>query len=93
MIKKGRLANYEPPFVKDISMNFAKGQVSTEGVCKTGTAPFYTCNVGPSILPACNPTGGTPDVSNCGGGGYHSWPACRGGGSAATVCGSGHGQQ
>ena len=92
MIKKGRLTNYEPPFVKDISMNFAKGQVSTEGVCKTGTAPFYTCNVGPSILPTCT-TGGTPDVSNCGGGGYHAWPACRGGGSAATVCGSGHGQQ
>jgi hypothetical protein len=92
MRKKARTTHYEPPFAKDISLNFAKGQVSTEGVCKTGTAPFYTCNTGPGVLPTCD-FGGTPDTSKCSPGGYHAWPACSPGTNAATICGSGQGQQ
>jgi hypothetical protein len=92
MTKKTKMQNYEPPFAKDISVNFAKGQVSPMGVCKSGAVPYYSCVVGPGVLPSCNP-GGTPDTSKCGGGFYHFEPACRVGVVAATVCGSGQGQQ
>ena len=53
MIKKTKMKNYEPPFAKDISVNFAKGQDSPMGVCKTGSAPYYACTIGPGVLPAC----------------------------------------
>ncbi|MBN2398992.1 MAG: hypothetical protein JXI33_01485 [Candidatus Aminicenantes bacterium] len=92
MRKKERITRYEPPFAKDISLIVAKGQFSPEGVCKTGTAPFYTCITGPGVLPLCGP-GGSPDTSACGPGGYHTWPACSPGTNAATICGSGQGQQ
>lgn len=92
MIKKTK--NYEPPFAKDISMNFAKGQVHPMGVCKSGGLPYYDCAVGPGIQPTCVGTGGAPDVSSCSPlGGYHTQPACRTGMIAATVCISGQGQQ
>jgi hypothetical protein len=90
-MKRGK-TNYEPPIAKNISANFAKGQVSPQGVCRTGEHPFYSCVTGPGILPVCTP-GGTPDTSACGGGFYHNWPACSPGTGAATICGSGHGQQ
>ena len=93
MTKKRKKTNYEPPFAKDISMNFAKGQVHPMGVCKSGGLPYYSCAVGPGIQLPCTP-GGTPDVSACSPvGGYHTQPACRTGMVAATVCISGQGQQ
>jgi hypothetical protein len=92
MTKKSKTTHYEPPFAKDISMNFAKGQVSPMGVCKTGSTPYYTCATGPGILPLCS-VGGAADSSACSAGGYHLWPACRIGQNAATICGSGQGQQ
>jgi hypothetical protein len=87
------MKNYEPPFAKDISTQFAKGQVTPMGVCKSGGLPYYNCVAGPGIQPTCVGTGLTPDVSACGGGFYHTEPACRVGVVAATVCGSGQGQQ
>lgn len=92
MIKKPRMTNYEPPFAKDISMQFAKGGVTPMGVCKSGAVPYYACTVGPGVLSACAP-GGTPDTSSCIGGYYHTWPACRTGVVASTSCFSGQGQQ
>lgn len=91
MTKKAKTTHYEPPFAKDLSL-IAKGQVSPEGVCKTGSTPYYACTTGPGILPICT-AGGTPDSSSCNPGGYHTWPACRVGQNAATICGSGQGQQ
>jgi hypothetical protein len=92
MAKKTKITNYEPPFAKDLSMSFAKGQVSPMGACESGGAPYFNCTSGPGILPHCTP-GGTPDLSYCGSGGYHAYPACRTGKNAATICFSGQGQQ
>jgi hypothetical protein len=86
------MKTYEPPFARDISERFVRGQESPQGVCKSGSLPFYQCVNGPGVLPICD-VGGTPDTSACSPGGYHSTPACRTGGVAATICLSGSGQQ
>ena len=82
---------YEPPQARNIFATSAKGQV-TEGVCKSGSYPYYDCASGPAFFLDCA-TGATVDTSACDKGGYHLEPACNQGNSAATVCMSGSTQQ
>ena len=93
MIKKSKKPAYEAPKAIDLSSFGVNGQVGPLGVCKAGAAPFYSCVSGPAYLGECNPTGGTPDTSECSPGGYHLTPSCDSGASAATICITGTGQQ
>jgi hypothetical protein len=86
------MTKYEPPLARDISMHFAKGNVTPMGACKYGTLPYYSCVAGPVFVGACG-GGSAPDTSACNVGGYHFTPSCNFGGSAATICVSGAHQQ
>jgi len=92
MEPKKRKPRYEPPVAIDLTGMGVNGQDRPLGVCKAGAAPFYSCVQGPDYLGVCTP-GTTPDTSICSPGGYHLYPACDPGASAATICISGNGQQ
>ncbi len=82
---------YKPPKARDLYASTAQGQ-NTEGVCKSGTTPFFNCCMGPTLRFYC--TAGTAvDDSACAVGGYHTQPTCSPGSSAATICISGQNQQ
>jgi hypothetical protein len=92
MAEKDMRRLYEPPLARDLSGFGVSGEgPGPLGACKPGTSPFYNCLVGPDFLGQCIP-GTTPDTSACTPGGYHTYPACRPGANAATVCLSGLGQ-
>lgn len=82
---------YEPPYSKPLTAYSVIGQ-EPQGACKSGSLPWYDCVNGPSIIPACTPTGGIPDTSDCVLGGYHTIPTCSTGLNAATICISGSSQ-
>lgn len=61
------------------------------GMCWAGARPYYNCANGTEFTGACN-VGDVPDTSACSYGYYHTYPACKAGGVAATLCLSGQGQ-
>lgn len=89
--KKGR-ALYQPPCSINLSEWSVQGQVSPEGNCSNGPNPYYNCVDGPQFIGACS-SGTTPDTSDCVAGLYHTAPTCASGGTAATICYTGSGQQ
>ena len=90
---KKLVKKYEKPIAVELS-NFTAngGDISPQGVCRSGSIPYYSCEAGPGFVGSCE-GGGAPDTSSCFGGGYHTMPSCNHGSSAATICVSGAVQQ
>jgi hypothetical protein len=81
---------YEPPQARDLSEVGVSGD-DPNGYCQAGPFPYYDCVTGPSYSLNCA-TGSSKDTSFCGVGSFHTYPGCKSGLVAATLCLSGSGQ-
>jgi hypothetical protein len=89
MTEKDMRCLYEPPLARDLSGFGVSGDgPGPLGACKAGNVPWTNCVDGPEFASVCT-VGDLVDTSACSPGGYHAYPACSFGASAATVCLSG----